>query len=423
MKRNLVLVCAVLVLVLTGCKGGSKESKKQEGFVPALDVETECVIRVDGSYTNFESLEEEFSRFNEYYPKVELVYTSLDFYNNSIFAALKGDDAPDIYAMFTWMIDKEGCKPLFDSAQDLSDSSLGLDLDCIRQKLIYADSDGKISMLPVFATAKGMMVNEDLFKKEGLKIPSTYSELISVSKKLISMGYDTPILSYNDESGTWYTFAYQYFCKSLRGNPDAVRRMNALEPSAGEYMRPVLEHVEEFSKSGVINEEACAALKDNYSAVIQRFFEGDIPMVFMQGDRFSGTKKRESLSPAFIEQPFTYSFHAIPTSEANLCFFIDAFMAFAVNKDSKNLDMADEFMRFLVTTEELNNMAKNKRLITVSNNYSFDEVYSSLDSVETAYIQDVGLFDNALKQVRRAVYNVGNGWMSVQEAIDNFGNF
>ena len=35
-----------------------------------------------GSYSNFEALEAEFDRFNEFYPEVELSYVKPDDYNN-----------------------------------------------------------------------------------------------------------------------------------------------------------------------------------------------------------------------------------------------------------------------------------------------------------------------------------------------------
>ncbi len=46
--------------------------------------------------------------------------------------------------------------------------------------------------------------------------------------------------------------------------------------------------------------------------------------------------------------------------------------------------MADEFMRFLVRTEELNNLAKIKRLITVSKDYSLQQVMIGKMTVKQA---------------------------------------
>ena len=80
-------------------------------------------------------------------------------------------------------------------------------------------------------------------------------------------------------------------------------------------------------------------------------------------------------------------------------------------------------MRFLVRTEELNNLAKIKRLITVSTDYSFDEIYTSLSSSHPLYVSEIGLADDANRQMRSAFQNVILGMMTVDEAVVNYGKF
>ena len=75
MKKTLCMLLAVLmVLSLAACGAEKQEKAAEEGFKPALDTSTSCKITVAGGYDNFEALEAEFDRFNEYYPDVELVF-------------------------------------------------------------------------------------------------------------------------------------------------------------------------------------------------------------------------------------------------------------------------------------------------------------------------------------------------------------
>ncbi len=83
-------------------------------------------------------------------------------------------------------------------------------------------------------------------------------------------------------------------------------------------------------------------------------------MMTCSGDTVSGTKKRESRSEAFIANPFTYTFVPVPLSDDGAIFLDMSNLQFSVNKDSKNLDMANEFMRFLITSSELSEMAQKK---------------------------------------------------------------
>ena len=191
-------------------------------------------------------------------------------------------------------------------------------------------------------------------------------------------------------------------------------------------MRPTLEKLEQFLKDGCVNLDNCSEIENNYDAVIMRFFEGDVPMMTASGDTVSGTEKRESRSEAFIAAPFKYSFVPIPLSDDGVNFLDMPNLQFSVNKDSKNLDMANEFMRFLITSEELNRMAQKKGLMAPTRDLSFNSMYAAFGEVPDSRIlspEVFGLTDDAVKQVRQAVYGVGTGKLTIDEAIAGYGSF
>lgn len=95
----------------------------------------------------------------------------------------------------------------------------------------------------------------------------------------------------------------------------------------------------------------------------------------------------------------------------------------SVNKNSENLAMSNEFMRFLTRTEELNNLAKIKRLISTSTDYSFDEIYSSLSKSTPLYSNEIGLMDSAIAQMRKAVESLMLGNVTIDQAVERYGNF
>ena len=66
----------------------------------------------------------------------------------------------------------------------------------------------------------------------------------------------------------------------------------------------------------------------------------------------------------------------IPLTEAGGYFIDSPSLEFSVNKNCENLDMTNEFMRFLITNEALNEMASVKRLVTPTTDLSFDSVYA-----------------------------------------------
>ena len=429
MKKLICLLLAVvMILGLAACGQEKQEAASEEGFSPALDTSTDCSIIVAGGYDNFEALEAEFDKFNDYYPNVELMFTKVDDYNNMIGMVLNGSDAPDIYVNYSWMYGREQYQSSIDHAEDLSDPELGIDLDCIRSNIILNTDDGTLPMVPVFANTYGMLVNNGLFEKEGLSVPTTYKELVEVCEAFSKKGYTSPMMGFTKEETTslFTLTGYPYFCETVAKDAEAVKKLNALDPSAGEYMRPTLEKMEQYLKDGCADLDACSKIEDNYEAVILRFFEGDVPMMVCSGDTVSGTKKRESRSEAFIANPFEYTFVPVPMSDEGAVFLDMPNLQFSVNKDSKNLDMANEFMRFLITSQELNEMAQNKGLMSPTKDLSFNSMYAAFGDIPESRIlspEEFGLTDDAVIQFRQADYGVCTGKMTIDEAIKAFGTF
>ena len=430
MKKMMCMFLAVLMILgLTACGAEKQEAAPTvAGFKPALDSSVNCHISVAGGYSNFEALEAEFDRFNEYYPNVDLTFTKVDDYNNMIGMVLNGNDAPDIYVNYSWMYGREQYQASIDHAENLADPSLGLDLDCIRSNMILNTGDGTLPMVPVFSNTYGMLVNNDLFKKEGLSVPTTYQELVAVCKAFREKGYENPMMGFSKEETTsLFTLTiYPFFCGTLAQDEEAVKKLNSLDPSAGEYMRSSLEKIVQFLNDSCVNLDACAEIENNYEAVILRFFEGDVPMMACSGDTVSGTKKRESRSEAFLAKPFSYSFVPVPMSDEGAVFLDMPNLQFSVNKDSANLEMANEFMRFLVTSRELNEMAQNKGLMSPTKDLSFNSMYAAFGSIPESRIislEVLGLTDDAVIQLRMAVYGVATGAMTIDEAIAGFGTY
>ena len=428
MKKLLCIILAVCVLVsLTAC-GGNAQKETAAGFKPALDTETSCKITVVGSYDNFEALEAEFDRFNEIYPNVQLFYVKLDDYNNMLGTTLESNDKPNIFFSYTWMMGNEKYASVCTHMEELSDSALRLDLDCIRPGLLNHDAEGHVFMVPVFSRTYGMLVNNDLFEKEGLSIPTTWTELTAACEAFRSKGYASPMMGYSLKSSACFmnTAAYPLFVAALAEDPEALALANELDPAAGESMRPALEAVEQLIQSGCIDLTECDKIEDNYTQVILRFFEGDVPMMICTGDTVSGTRKRESQSEAFTNAPFNYAFAPIPLTDDGGYFIDSPSIQFSVNKNCDDLDMTNEFMRFLITNEELNAMASVKRLVTPTKDLSFDTVYAPFGQVpseRTISPEVIGIKDPLTVQIKVAAFQVGKGEITIDEAVAMYGSF
>ena len=427
MKKKLCTILASLSVIVSMACISQVQAESAGAFQPKLDTDASCEITVVGSYSNFEALEAEFDSFNEIYPYVELSYLKPDDYNNLLGMILESKNPPNIFFSFPWMYGNENYQTVFDHMEDLSDPQLGLNLECIRPSLLSFDAKGQLPMVPVFARNYGMLVNNDLFEKEGLQVPTTWEELLAVCEAFRSKGYVSPMMGYSaDSSGCLMNIlVYPEVVAALAADTEMLQAANEMEASAGECMRQGLESMMQLIGNGYINLEECGAISDNYTEVILRFFEGDVPMMICTGDTVSGTGKRESQSEAFSKAPFTYSFIPVPLSEAGGYFVDSPSVEFSVNKTCDNLDMTNEFMRFLITREELNKMASVKRLVTPTTDLSFDSVYEPFGQIPAERVlspEVIGITDPLVTQVRNAAYQVGAGIITIDEAVSQYGS-
>lgn len=201
MKKLIYVVLMVCMLVsLASCNKKAEEAVV--GFKPALDKETSCNITVVVNYDNFEALEAEFDRFNEYYPNVRMKYLKLDDYNNTLATALESSNKPNIFFSYASMIGNQKYDSVFSHMEDLSDPALKIDLNDIRPGLINHDSNGRVLMVPVFSRTYGMLINYDLFEKEGLSVPTTMDELLAVCAEFLKRGYASPMMGYSLKSSS-----------------------------------------------------------------------------------------------------------------------------------------------------------------------------------------------------------------------------
>ena len=220
--------------------------------------------------------------------------------------------------------------------------------------------------------------------------------------------------------------AYPSFLATLSKNPEALALANSLDPSAGQYMRDALTAVKQVVDNKCIDFTESDKIEDNYKKMLLRFFEGDVPMLLCNGDTVSGTVKREKESEAYQQSKFSYSFYPVPLTAQGGYFIDSPSVELSVNKDCENLDMTNEFMRFLITDQALKEMATNKRLTTPTKTISFNSVYGPFAKIpadRTISPEALGVNDNLVKQIRVASYKVGKGELTIDEAIAQYGTF
>lgn len=380
MKRTvkfLALLLAMLML-LSACSSGtpantasdsSADTSDNTEFTPKLDTAKAVELNAAVFFGNFEALDQVINHFNEYYPNVAITYSQVGDTSDQQFLA----DNPylDIF-----MTSPERGYPT-ESCVDLLGA--GVDFSAVSDGILNGDTfEGKVLALPMGLTLHGLVVNKTLLEKEGLSVPQTWEEFLTVLETLKQKGY-TPIQGPTDAVSQ---LIYNAGMTMLSRDPALYKAVTEGDAAGAAALEPVYERLFELYDKGYISDEVNADYPtDNYDGAILKFFEGDVPFWVCDTEKVSGMKKRESKSEAFSANPFEYEFIFEPMGDNGVYAFVQPWYGFAVNKDSQNSDYAVEFLRFMARQDELNTLASVKGVPSVAR-VSDDTRYANLSTIE-----------------------------------------
>jgi len=423
-KRMMIclLIFTLMNGFLAGCgtSGKAASGKGTETFTPALDTNMEATVDIVGLLENFESLESVIKDFNQIYPKAVINYSKMDDYKNTLPIKALGDNPPEIFMSYrSYFTDN---KELVDNMLDLSD--LKLDTGIFSKKVAESGMyDGKMLRVPLMLNYQGMAVNTSLLKKEGLKVPETCDEFTSTCDALISKGY-TPIQGFPDM--VYPNLLYNEWGIRLTRDKDGAAILDALNKGSegcGEYLRSDFTVLDHYRQKGYFDDTINQTIADNYDKSILHFFEGNTPFLVCSTETMSGMKKRETKSEAFTKNPFTYEFCVLPVTDYGTTALVSVWDSFSILKNSDQTDLAKEFLRFLVSRKELNQMAQIKGLPTAVDGGNDDTRFTSLNSIpedKKMYSNEIRLSTAVTAAYKKYASMVAEGKCSVDEAVSGF---
>lgn len=421
MKKRLItgmiaLLCAAS-LGMTGC-GQQKEKQESKGFEPQLDTEEHVALRACGFFGNFEALDQVIADFNEYYPNVEVAYEQNGIDNFAEYVEAN----PNVDLMMTSedIFEKYGDQ-VISLCANLEEEDIPLDaID--KTMLSRGYQDGKLTGIPIGQNTYGLVVNQSLLEKEGLEIPTTYDEFLSVLTALKEKGY-TPIQG--PESKVYAELTQDMAYDLILNDETLAKDLKTGKASAVEKLQPVYDRLKELVDKGFLDPSVNANYPDdNYDQAILNFFEGDVPFWVCSTEKVSGMKKRESKSEAFQNNPFDYTYIYAPLGDKGVYKYKEPWFNFSVNKNAEHYDYAVEFLRFLATKDEINTMANIKGIPTVAVDSTDLGVYQNLikpEKVEMEGVNEGEITSTMVKSWYTTVNQYINGqYATEKEALEAF---
>ncbi len=389
--RILWLLLAAAALVLAGCSLFSgKKADTDEIKKFGLNPDEKVTLTLVGHLDNFEAMDAVIAKFEQKYPNCTITYQKLEDYLNSLSLRLQNQTADtQMFISFNSYL-RDAHSANADYVLNYK-SDPAIDLSAVNPEYLKDAefSDGVLYCAPLMLNGNVVVVNQTLLEKNGLKIPTTFQELLDACKVLKAAGYD-PIQGYIAKDPKMVTnIVSSLFIPAIENqiyhSPDFAKKatsINAYEDSSTDYFAEYFTKMQTLMDSGYINYENCSSIKDSYEDTILHFFEGKTPFLFTTAETVSGMKKRETKSEAFSKTPFTYKVIWSPTGDDGAYGFLKTWRDISINKKADHTEWSRAFINFLFKKENLNLLAQTKGLISVSKDAAVDPLYTSLTSLD-----------------------------------------
>lgn len=338
-KSGILLSSLLLVTTLLSACGNSTDSSSASGGSGANDKVTLTVTHYMVEKPKVDTFKKLTDRFTELNPNItfDVQVMPVDKYNDNIKMKVAANDVPDI---------------IFGRPQGMVDiTKAGAFLDLTNEPFIQkvnkdylpnVSYDGKVYGLPTDLMTNAVIYNKDLFKKAGVEVPKTYSELVKVAQTLQSKDI-TPFAASWKDGASYMSFMWpDMWGNLLKDNPDYAGKM-----MAGETTFAAIPGYKDFLTR--VNTLSSFANKDaadiDYDRSLQYFAQGKAAMDIM-GSFAIGTIR--SYNPEGNFGVFMYP--ATDTPENNVMTYStdDTWM---IGAQSKNLDAAKKFLEFMASDE------------------------------------------------------------------------
>ena len=337
MKKVVSLLLVVLfVATLFGC---TTPADKKAGSGEAVTL-TMGSWRTD----DVDQMNNLLAEYKKLVPNVTIEFkpTNAPDYNATLRLQLDSDTGPDLMYARSYATGLE----LFETGYfaDCSDIPGIMDNFTASSLAPWQTADGKMFAVPFAAVSHGVYYNKDVFAKEGLTVPNTWEEFITVCETLKSKGYTPLANGLADEWDILETFFFGMLPNYIGG---AEGRM-AYEKGEKKINDEVF--VQAYTDIAAI----APYLPDGYEAVTyndsQALLSTQGAVMFIDGSW--------NIS-VYEDAAFEWGIFAIPAPNGNktaICFHPD--MAIAMNNKTEHPEEARAFLEWLCTEKGVNIASK-----------------------------------------------------------------
>ena len=375
----MLLTAAMTCGMLAGCGGQGDSSKEASGdTLTVMCVGTEADTYIDA----YNSIAEKFSEDNEYGVKVKIDFYENEQYKTKLTTLMASNAVPDVF--LTWELSY--LQPFVEGGK-VTDITSYLEKDA-EWKDSFADGtldllsyDGKNYGIPTQKSLCVMFYNKKIFEENGVRVPSTYDEFLSVCDTLKSNGV-TPMAMCGTDAWIPVQFVQQ-IAGGMAGDKLFQDICNGSEKWNNETHVKAAEEVKKMADAGYFQDGYIGMGPEESTDL---FTNGKSAMYFMgawDADKIQksgiGEDAGALVLPAYDAQYNNISVGSVDTS-------------FAVSETCKNKDAAVAFLKFW-TSQEMEEMLLYENGRIPADNFELDtsKLTPLMGEVLTISNEQVGL--------------------------------
>ncbi|MFD0716361.1 ABC transporter substrate-binding protein [Paenibacillus sp. GCM10027626] len=356
-KMTLGLAGVVLAMGVAGCSGnagtgggsgGEGGNTENAGKAASSGKDQAVTLRIamgspgEGLIKVWEDIGKQFESQHENV-KVEFTYQDDDTYKFiGLTNLLSGKNAPDLY--FEWAGERLKKKVEDGFAADLTEKLKSSGLGDMFEEGTFNGMvvDGKTYMIPTAGDVTNVMFyNKKMFADQGLQPPATWEEFLALCEKLKAAGI-TPIVTGNKDlwpAGNWIG----HLLSRVVGEQAYSDALQLKKPFNSPEFVTAYGYVQQLWDKGYVNDSA-NAIADN---------EGD--MLFLNGRAAMHPIGSWLVSIAVEEAPELelgyFNLPSISGGKGDQNSVIGVLNGMVINKNSKHIDEAIEFMKLYSSAE------------------------------------------------------------------------
>ncbi|WP_256759708.1 ABC transporter substrate-binding protein [Cohnella sp. WQ 127256] len=352
---SLILVAALVIAVMAAC--GNSKDNTQKGTSAASEEASPSASKepVKLTFATVANGDTESQAFKEIFANFEKATgNSIDFqilpdvnqYENIIKTRFATQDAPDIFYFFSGPNEYVTMQAEKNLVEMTNEAYVGTLTSAVKD---FYTADGKIYGVPWGSfNAMGVLYNKDVYKAQGLSIPTNYGDLMANAEKLKGAGI-TPF--YEAVKTGWPTqifplAAFQSMVMPTIGGEEGVKKLiaNSLRFNEIPEMKHVYELQYNLKTKGYYNKDLLAGTYENQQEALAN---GTAAMAFQADWMLPEVSKR------FPDKVNNIGFFPLPSESDEGTVSLYPPKQIFVTKTSPRVEAAKELANFMTTPESL----------------------------------------------------------------------